>query len=338
MTTWCGITPAAEEETWEKPGGAEVSFDDLDEGLQSVIGADFLGYFIKAVDIPGAVGSNVDDPTAFNGTCRKALSTDSSGEMLSGPTQNNISANIYWVTFRLKISSNTSESTIGTISVKVTRGGGSTSVSSRDIKPIDFTSPGVWQSFSMVAELRNNDTGLNVYVTFTSGIADLSIDTIRLWPLGQVSTELIENLSVTNAKIANLHGEKIIASTIDTDSIKAGAVIPEKTSQGIAWSFVGDITGDGTSNRHISLGYKAYLVQYMRIEPLIWMLSCLSPLGSLVHKASETIYIYSVPTFIYMYPHNWSEIVKLHSSDGFVIDDVANLDGISYRYVAFCGP
>ena len=207
-----------------------VQFQNLGDEVRAGIGREWFGCFYEAESLPGGTGSVVVDPSASGGSCRKALSTDPAGHLIYGPYLATLAAGNHWVLFRLKVASNASQSQVATLDINSSRG----VLASRVIKASDFYQANVWQSFALLAEVREDDASLEFRAYFHPGATDLSCDFVRAIPLGLVSTEVIENLAVTNAKIAD--------AAVGTLKVADGAIIAGKMNiishilDGVAWA------------------------------------------------------------------------------------------------------
>ena len=101
----------------------------------------------------GSAGTIVDDPTASGGKAVKGTAGGSSGTIVFGPYRKNLRPGSYVVLYRLKVSDNTSASTIANINVFIGGTDAPGTINSMDIRPIDFEEANKWQVFALPVEL-----------------------------------------------------------------------------------------------------------------------------------------------------------------------------------------
>jgi hypothetical protein len=142
----------------------------------------FEGAFSKPQD--GSSWGSVSDPSAYYGQVRKASSSAQNYACLFGPYIKNVGETELnglplVVSFRLKVSSNVQVKTVAQIDVAFNAG---TVIQSEQIKATDFTSPNIWQEFTMpitVPDALVHGLEFRVF-NVNNGIADLFVDGISV--------------------------------------------------------------------------------------------------------------------------------------------------------------
>ncbi|MFA4930651.1 MAG: hypothetical protein WC570_02160 [Patescibacteria group bacterium] len=131
------------------------------------------------------IGSRVDDATASNGKAVKALASEGSDFMQFGPyTVDQEINNTYKATFKLKVSDNTSASTVARIDAANFLGGGEWSF--KKINGTDFAAPNTWQDFTLIFNRVNE--GSMEYRILTYGLADITADYVLVEKYTQSTT------------------------------------------------------------------------------------------------------------------------------------------------------
>jgi len=97
----------------------------------------------------------------------------------------------YNFSFRLKVADNTRPEVVAELEVRALRAGGEVVLASREVRATDFREAGVWQVFSLTANVMDDDD-VRVAVRFRSGITDLWCDWVRIQPIGPVGEALLD--------------------------------------------------------------------------------------------------------------------------------------------------
>jgi hypothetical protein len=208
---------------------AEVVWDKLSADVKSKVGASAKWFAETETLYLNTNTTIVSDATASGGQCIRRLSTAPSDWMWGCPAGISISGGNYWALFRMKVSNNSSSANLIVIDVAVTARG---VIASRQLHANDFEASGVWQTFAVPVELRQNDTPSFECRgwSFITGITDVYCDYVAVIPMAKISTDLIEAYAITAAKIAvgTIIADNIHANAIETDKILASAVVSSK--------------------------------------------------------------------------------------------------------------
>lgn len=151
-----------------------------------------------AANLPG-YGEVVNDPTSTSGQVRAAHSTEEYiGQIVYGPYVT-LPPGDYQVTFRLKSSKVTTSGPLAVLDA--TSGGGRNILTRKQISTTDMSTD-TWQDVSLVFNLSALTQNVEFRIEFSSGSADLYVDTIGLekldgWQIPNVNQPVFVVLELT---------------------------------------------------------------------------------------------------------------------------------------------
>ena len=133
----------------------------------------------------------------------------------------------YRVLYRLKVSDNSGTSPLCKLYVRATRNGVEQEIASAELRPCDFHRAGVWETFALPVEVRDDDEDVRVGVEFCSGTTDLWCDWIRLVLAEEHLARDAHVMGSLDAGSIRVRGVEVVSGDRVLKNVKAASLLPQ---------------------------------------------------------------------------------------------------------------